>query len=105
MPPELIVDCRNARPSGDIYSVGATLYYYLTREYPFEFGKRNKLAVVLEDDPVPLTDREPEIPKELAAIVHRALLKDPNARFSSAREMFTALKPFAVRRRHRRRKG
>src|SRR5580700_10130181 len=54
MPPEQVVDCRDARPAGDLYSVGATLYYYLSRQFPFDFGRRNKLAVVLEDEPVPL---------------------------------------------------
>jgi len=99
MPPELVVDCRNARPSGDIYSVGATLYYYLTGQFPFDFGDRNKLAVILEDDPIPLNDRAPEVPPKLAQIVHRALAKEPADRFDSARQMFNALKPFASRRR------
>lgn len=102
MPPELVVDCRDARPAGDIYSVGATLYYYLTRQFPFDFGRRNKLAVVLEDEPVPLETRVPSVPKELAKIVHRALAKEPADRFASAAEMFGALKPFATRRKRRR---
>jgi len=101
MPPELVVDCRNARPSGDIYSVGATLYFYLTNQFPFDFGKQNKLMVVLEKDPVPLKERVPEIPSRLAAIVHRALAKDPADRFASAREMHTALTPFTSRRKKR----
>ncbi len=102
MPPELIVDCRNARPAGDIYSVGATLYFYLANAFPFDFGRRNKLTVVLEDDPVPLTERNHRIPTELAAIVHRAMRKEARDRFSSARQMFAALKPFATRRGKRR---
>jgi hypothetical protein len=101
MPPELVVDCRDARPAGDIYSVGATLYYYLSRQFPFDFGNRNKLAVVLEDDPVPLAKRVPGLPPKLAKIVHRALAKEPCDRFASAGEMFDALKPFATRRRRR----
>lgn len=101
MPPELIVDCRDARPAGDIYSVGATLYYYLSRQFPFDFGNRNKLAVVLEDEPVPLEKRVPGIPAKLGAIVHRALAKDAGDRFASAAEMYAALKPFATRKRRR----
>jgi serine/threonine protein kinase len=102
MPPELVVDCRDARPAGDIYSVGATLYYYLTHQFPFEFGRRNKLAVVLEDEPVPLEKRVPGIPKELAKIVHRAMAKEAGDRFASAAEMSEVLKPFATRRKRRR---
>jgi eukaryotic-like serine/threonine-protein kinase len=102
MPPEQVVDCRDARPAGDLYSVGATLYYYLSRQFPFDFGRRNKLAVVLEDDPVPLKTRVPGIPKELAEIVHRAMAKEVGDRFASAGEMSEALKPFATRRKRRR---
>jgi eukaryotic-like serine/threonine-protein kinase len=101
MPPELIVDCRNARPIGDIYSVGATLYFYLTRQLPFVFGDRNKLAVVLEDDPVPLENWVPDIPPELAKIVNRAMAKDPSHRFASAAEMNAKLKPFVTPRRRK----
>jgi serine/threonine protein kinase len=96
--PELVIDCRQARPAGDIYAVGATLYRYLTKEFPFDFGDRNKLAVVLEDDPVPLKQRAPQVSEELAQIVHRALAKDPATRFSSAPAMLAALEPFSIRR-------
>lgn len=101
MPPEWVVDCRDARPPGDIYSVGATLYYYLTGEFPFDFGHRNKLLVVLEEEPVPLRDRDPKIPRDLADIVHLAMAKEPTARFRSAREMLEALDPITKRLRHR----
>jgi serine/threonine-protein kinase len=99
--PELVIDCRQARPEGDVYAVGATLYRYLTNEFPFEFGDRNKLAVVLEDDPVPISQRAPQVPAAVAEIVHRALAKDPAARFPSAQAMLAALEPFSVRRKKR----
>jgi serine/threonine protein kinase len=99
--PELVIDCRQARPAGDIYAVGATLYRYLTGEFPFDFGDRNKLAVVLEDDPVPISKRVPHVPAAVAEIVHRALAKDPAARFSSAPAMLAALEPFSVRKKKR----
>jgi serine/threonine protein kinase len=99
--PELVIDCRQARPEGDLYAVGATLYRYLTGEYPFEFGDKNKLAVVLEDEPVPLRQRAPHVPAAMAEIVHRALAKDPAARFASAKSMLAALEPYSVRRKKR----
>jgi serine/threonine protein kinase len=100
--PELVIDCRQARPAGDIYAVGATLYRYLANEFPFDFDDKNKLAVVLEDDPVPLRRRAPQVPSGVEEIVHRALAKDPAARFPSARVMLKALEPFSVRRKKRR---
>jgi serine/threonine protein kinase len=100
MPPEQIVDCRYARPSADIYAVGATLYEFLTGELPFDFGSRNKLRVVLEDEPIPIRDRCPALPSALAEMVHRALSKDPNERFRSADAMRRELQSFLVRRRN-----
>jgi serine/threonine-protein kinase len=100
--PELVIDCRQARPAGDLYAVGATLYRYLTGDFPFDFADKNKLAVVLEDDPVPLRQRAPHVPAAVAEIVHRALGKDPAARFPSAKAMLAALEPFSIRRKKRR---
>ena len=34
MPPEQIIDCRLAQPSGDIYAVGGTLYHLLSGTFP-----------------------------------------------------------------------
>jgi eukaryotic-like serine/threonine-protein kinase len=99
--PELVIDCRQARPAGDIYAVGATLYRYLTNEFPFDFGDRNKLAVVLEDDPVPISQRAPQVPAAVAEIVHRALAKDPAARFASAQTMLAALEPHSIHQKKR----
>ena len=70
--PELVIDCRQAQPGGDIYAVGQSLYRYLSNEFPFDFGDKNKLAVVLEDEPVPLRRRVPKVPSAVEEIVHRA---------------------------------
>lgn len=94
MPPEQIIDCRYARPAADIYASASTLYRLLTGHFPFEFERRNKLAVVLDDEPIPLQERSKAIPSKLAEIVHRALLKDPQMRFPSATSMRQALLPF-----------
>jgi serine/threonine-protein kinase len=53
---------------------------------------------VLEDDPIPLEQRVPEVPKKLAKIVHRALAKEKTDRFATAGEMCEALAPFETRR-------
>ncbi len=79
-------------PAADIYSAGAVLFEMLTGEAPFP-----------GDDPIAVMNRHlfepprdprsvnPEISPALAAIVTRALAKEPSARFSSARKMHDAL--------------
>ncbi|MGE3316100.1 MAG: protein kinase [Planctomycetaceae bacterium] len=99
MPPEQIIDCRSAKPAADIYSVGATLYYFLSGRPLFDFTTAScAFAMVLESEPIPLSDRLENCPEELEAIVHRALEKDPERRFLSAEEMRRALEPFSKRR-------
>ena len=100
MPPEQIIDCRYAKPAADIYAIGATLYYLLTGTALFEFTTAScAFAMVLESDPIPLRERLPDCPPKLAAIVHRALEKEPEKRFQSANEMRRALEPFSKKRR------
>ena len=53
------------------------------------------LFKIFTTDPEPLRSLRPDVPDGLAAVVHRALVRDPNMRFSSAVEMAEALTPFA----------
>jgi serine/threonine-protein kinase len=98
MPPEQVIDSRYAKPPADIYSAGATLYYYLAGRYPHDFAKSSsKFAVVLRRSPTPLLRVNPNLPEGLASIVEKALAHDPASRFPSAKEMHRALYPFAKR--------
>jgi len=95
MSPEQLIDSRHAKPSCDLYSLGGTLYWYLSGSAPHDFSKsRCKFVAVLEDPIVPLDQRVPTLPSALVATVHRALARDPADRFSSAAEMRYALAPF-----------
>jgi eukaryotic-like serine/threonine-protein kinase len=97
MAPEQINDLRATKPSADQYSAAATLYNFLTDRYIYDFPKRlhSKIMKILLEDPVPIRDRCPDFPDGLAAIVHRALARDPQARYANVREMRRALLPFA----------
>jgi serine/threonine protein kinase len=94
MAPEQILSARDARPAVDLYSVGATLYHLLAGRFPHDFGKRkDRLAVILEDAPVPLAQVCPAVSAGLAEVVSRALAKDPHDRFPDAEAMRLALLP------------
>lgn len=97
MAPEQVTHSRDVRATMDIYSAGATLYQLLSGELPYDFpAGRDPFLVILEDDPVPLQIRSPDVPAELAALVHRALAKDPAQRFATADAMWQGLARFAA---------
>jgi serine/threonine-protein kinase len=84
MPPEQITHYRDASPAADQYSAAATLYRLLTGRHLFDFHKapnHQRLKMILFDKPVPIQKRRPQIPTGLAATIHRALEKEPAARF------------------------
>ena len=70
-----------------MYSAGATLHDWLlcgcAPKVPISVDRTSKLEEVASN-----------LAAELGAVVARALELNPEKRFSSAREMFDALKPF-----------
>lgn len=97
-PPEQIVNFARVGPTADIYSVGVTLYEMLCGSLPYNFGPcrdeksfKDSLLTVLEDNITPIRQRDPAIPEPLAAIVEKAIDKDPNQRYASAKSFKLAL--------------
>jgi tRNA A-37 threonylcarbamoyl transferase component Bud32 len=89
--PERVTGQR-ATPASDIYSLGAVTYECLTGRPPFVADGPVALAVAHQREPVrPLGEIAPDIPRNIAAVVERALAKDPRSRFGSAAEMRSAL--------------
>jgi serine/threonine-protein kinase len=97
MPPEQIMNFREARPPADQYAAAATLYKLLTGEYvydlPQEFEKQ--LLMIVQEPPVAIQKRLPDIPRDLAIVIHRSLAKNPEKRFADVKAMRLALAPFA----------
>jgi eukaryotic-like serine/threonine-protein kinase len=92
MPREQITGFRRLRPVSDVWSLGATLYYMLTRETTRDFGGgKDPLAVVLEGRIIPLRERDPRLPPAVAAVVDRAIADDPLRRHPTALELRDAL--------------
>lgn len=76
----------------DIYSVGVTMYRTLTGELPFTGEtKRSLVHSIVFEEPAALAEHWPTIDRELGAIVLKALAKDPEQRYQSAREMRLSL--------------
>ena len=87
MAPEQVINTANVDHRADQWSLAAMTYEMLGGRIPF-FGESvvKTLAKVVGDEPTSLTELAPGIPKEMAAVVARALAKEPAERFASIME-------------------
>lgn len=106
MSPEQCRDSHFIDIRSDIYSLGATLYKLLTGQAPFDLMRISGSSVPLRqleqirsitsDDPPEITTLRPEIPPELAALIHQCLSRDPSHRPATPGLLAEALAPFAI---------
>lgn len=91
MAPEMFVDASTGSVA-DVYSLATILYESLTGSTPF--GSEN-LAQVLQrqafEEPQPPSQRRPELPAYLDAVLLKGLAKKPEERYASAGELLTRL--------------
>lgn len=77
-----------AIPASDVYVVGLLLYEMLSGRQPFDADDPTHLALRhLRQEPVPLRALVPQLPLPLARIVHKALSKEPAARYRNAAQL------------------
>jgi serine/threonine protein kinase len=87
----------------DLYSLGCVLYAMLAEGPPFTAGNYIGYAYLhVHEEPEPIANRRPEVPAELARLVHQLLAKAPGDRPASAAEVAgrlrALLQPAALRR-------
>ncbi|MCX6880173.1 MAG: hypothetical protein NTW21_41175 [Verrucomicrobia bacterium] len=70
----------------------ATVYQLLTGKFPYRFDlKRDPIDIILNDNPVPIRDRMPELTKDIAAVIDKALERNPKNRFPDAGKLLAAI--------------
>ncbi len=89
----------------DVYSLGATLYELLTLRPPFDGSNpQDLLRRIAQDEPRRPRAINPDIPLDLETIVLKAMAKEPENRYATARELaddlarFVSDQPIAARR-------
>jgi eukaryotic-like serine/threonine-protein kinase len=93
MPREQITNFKYVKPVSDVWSMGATIYNMLTGTFPYPFSKeRDPIDVILNDNIVPIRERDTTLPKNLCAVLDNALEKKAKDRYQTAAEMLVAMK-------------
>ena len=88
MAPELLTGAA-ASTQSDLYAAGVTLYYLLTRHYPY--GEIEPFQHPQFAEPVPASRYRPDIPRWLDLLLLKAVARDAKLRFETAEELLLAL--------------
>jgi serine/threonine-protein kinase len=97
MAPEQARSADRVDARADIYAVGVMLYEMLCGARPVGGDDARVIALKIERGEItPLVQRMPDVPRELAGLVHRAMAPRPEMRFATATEMRLALDQAAM---------
>ena len=96
MSPEQAKGEQNLSGAVDVYAAGVVLYEMLTGQLPY-FGENYNVIVheIMGGKWMPLETRRPDVPREVSAVVRRAMSLAPADRFETPDDMAAALEPFA----------
>jgi serine/threonine protein kinase len=92
MSPEQARSADRVDARADIYAAGVMLYEMIAGVRPVSGDDARIIALKVErGDVVPLVQVAPDVPREIAGLVHRAMAARPELRFATATEMRIAI--------------
>ena len=93
--PEQVLDSSAADIRADIYSLGYTMYFLLTRTLPTgDVPVMRKLLWHQTREPQSVRSLRREVPEELQAVIEKMTKKDPAERYQTPLEVIEALTPW-----------
>ena len=75
----------------DIYSFGVTCYHLLAKHPPFQGDAMSVAVKHLTEEPEPLIQRRPDLPRQICTIIHKMMAKHPDNRFPDAKAVLKDL--------------
>ncbi len=86
--PEQAVDSHRADSRADIYALGATLYFMLTGQPPFNEGSLpQRILAHQTKQPRPVTELRPDVPPEIVTLLEEMMVKKRSRRIQTAGEV------------------
>ncbi|MCI0342491.1 MAG: serine/threonine-protein kinase [Planctomycetales bacterium] len=84
MPPEQLLDARQADARSDVYSLGATVFHLIAGTRPYPGTTPREYAEQIQKFPVhwPPKSSGVEAPPAVRAVIEKAMAKDPAARYA-----------------------
>ncbi len=123
MSPEQILNTRDVDGRTDIYAMGLTFYYLISGKLPYPYPSsfelkqvkakykgdqekireklkalgygKNILNIILGTPAIPIENRRPDVPGQLASVINKAIEKDKNKRYAHAEEFLQDLRSFS----------
>ncbi|HEU0033691.1 MAG TPA: serine/threonine-protein kinase [Kofleriaceae bacterium] len=97
MAPEQLADPSTVDARADLWAVGVLIYELLTHHLPYRGSHVSELMIALaQQEPAPITQYLPSASPALVQFFARALARDRDRRFGSARELAAAVSALSL---------
>jgi Tol biopolymer transport system component len=79
---------KNVDARSDVFSLGTILYEMASGTRPFQGETTmSTISAILRDEPTPISETQPSLPRHAWRIIRRCLAKEPDRRYQSALEL------------------